>query len=102
MYLGYALHPLQDKEAHGQIGRGKSTPQHLVSYTKGDNITHADDKTGWEWTNSSRNALKAVSGSKKRYNAAVAVQNSILHNAQKYLNKHTLCKYKYVPYAVVY
>lgn len=65
MYLGYALHPLQDKEAHGQIGRGKSTPQHLVSYTKGDNITHADDKTGWEWTNSSRNALKAVSGSKK-------------------------------------
>ena len=47
MYLGYALHPLQDKEAHGQIGRGKSTPQHLVSYTKGDNITHADDKTGW-------------------------------------------------------
>ena len=83
MYLGYALHPLQDKEAHGQIGRGKSTPQHLVSYTKGDNITHADDKTGWEWTNSSRNALKAVSGSKKRYNAAVAVTKQYLAQCSK-------------------
>lgn len=85
MYLGYALHPLQDKEAHGQIGRGKSTPQHLVSYTKGDNITHADDKTGWEWTNSSRNALKAVSGSKKRYNAAVAVTKQYLAQCSKIL-----------------
>lgn len=34
MYLGYALHPLQDKEAHGQIGRGKSTPQHLYLIRK--------------------------------------------------------------------
>lgn len=78
MYLGYALHPLQDKESHGQIGRGKKTPQHLVSYTSGDNITHADDVTGWEWTNSSRNALKKVSGSKKRYNAAVSVTRTYL------------------------
>lgn len=85
MYLGYALHPLQDKEAHGQIGRGKPTPQHLVSYTKGDNITHADDKTGWEWTNSNRNALKAVSGSKKRYNAAVAVTKQYLEQYSKIL-----------------
>lgn len=81
MYLGYALHPLQDKEAHGQIGRGKPVPQHIVSYTAGDNIKHADDVTGWEWTNSSRNALKKVSGSKKRYNAAVSV-------TRKYLSKY--------------
>lgn len=85
MYLGYALHPLQDKEAHGQIGRGKSTPQHLVSYTKGDNITHADDKTGWEWTNSSRNALKAVSGSTKRFNAAKSVTIQYLSEYSKIL-----------------
>lgn len=85
MYLGYALHPLQDKEAHGQIGRGKSTPQHLVSYTKGDNITHADDKTGWEWTNSSRNALKAVSGSTKRFNAAKSVTIQYLEQYSKIL-----------------
>lgn len=85
MYLGYALHPLQDKEAHGQIGRGKSTPQHLVSYTKGDNITHADDKTGWEWTNSSRNALKAVSGSTKRFNAAKSVTIQYLDQYSKIL-----------------
>lgn len=78
MYLGYALHPLQDKESHGQIGRGKSVPQHLVSYTSGDNITHADDETGWEWTNSSRNALKKVSGSRVRYNAAVSVTDKYL------------------------
>lgn len=78
MYLGYALHPLQDKESHGQIGRGKSVPQHLVSYTPGDNITHADDETGWEWTNSSRNALKKVSGSRVRYNAAVSVTDKYL------------------------
>lgn len=78
MYLGYALHPLQDKESHGQIGRGKSIPQHLVSYTSGDNITHADDETGWEWTNSSRNALKKVSGSRVRYNAAVSVTDKYL------------------------
>lgn len=73
------LHPLQDKEAHGQIGRGKKTPQHLVSYTAGDNIRHADDVTGWEWTNSSKNALKKVSGSKKRYNAAVSVTRNYLN-----------------------
>lgn len=85
MYLGYALHPLQDKEAHGQIGRGKSTPQHLVSYTKGDNITHADDKTGWEWTNSNRNALKSVSGSTKRFNAAKSVTVQYLSEFSKIL-----------------
>lgn len=78
MYLGYGLHPIQDKEAHGQIGRGKARPQHIVSYTNGDNIIHADDTTGWEWTNSSRNALKSVSGSKVRYNAAVNETNRLL------------------------
>lgn len=85
MYLGYALNPLQDKEAHGQIGRGKKTPQHLISYTKGDNITHADDETGWEWTNSNRNALKKVSGSRKRYNAAVSVTRTYLSQYKKIL-----------------
>ena len=78
MYLGYALHPLQDKEAHGQIGAGKSRPQHLVSYVSGDNISHADDKTGWEWTDANRNKLKSVSGSTKRYNAAVKATEDIL------------------------
>lgn len=28
MYLGYGLHAIQDIEAHGQIGRGKSIPAH--------------------------------------------------------------------------
>lgn len=78
MYLGYALHPLQDKESHGQIGRGKDRPQHIKEYVKGDNITHADDETGWEWTNSKRNALKYVAGSRVRYNAAVNVTDKWL------------------------
>lgn len=85
MYLGYALHPLQDKESHGQIGRGKSTPQHIVPYTKGDNITHADDVTGWEWTNTSKNALKAVGGSKVRYNKAVSVTKTWLSKYKEIL-----------------
>lgn len=72
-YLGYALHPLQDKEAHGQIGRGKKTPQHVLEYIEGDNIPKADYPTGWEWTNGNRNALKEVPGSRVRYNKAVAV-----------------------------
>lgn len=83
MYLGYALHPLQDKESHGQIGRGKSTPQHIVSYTAGDNIVFADAEKGWEWKNSSKNSLKYVSGSTKRYNAAVSVTRTYL---SKYKN----------------
>lgn len=70
MYLGYALHPLQDKEAHGQIDRGKSVPAH--TYKAGSNRHHADDKTGWEW-NSNRSDLKEVAGSRVRYNAAVTV-----------------------------
>lgn len=78
MYLGYALHPLQDKEAHGQIGRGEKVPQHIVSYEPFDNIVFADAETGWEWTNSSRNALKYVSGSTKRYDAAVSVTRTYL------------------------
>lgn len=76
MYLGYALHPLQDKEAHGQIGRGKAIPSH--TYTYGSNRHHADDTIGWEWTDSNRNELKSVSGSKKRYNAAVSVTKTWL------------------------
>lgn len=63
----------------------KKTPQHLISYTKGDNITHADDETGWEWTNSNRNALKKVSGSRKRYNAAVSVTRTYLSQYKKIL-----------------
>lgn len=81
MYLGYALHPLQDKEAHGQIGRGKKIPSH--TYIIGSNRHHADDETGWEWTNSSRTELKAVSGSRVRYNAAVSVTKTWL---SKYKN----------------
>lgn len=76
MYLGYALHPLQDKEAHGQIGRGKAIPSHTYIY--GSNRHHADDTIGWEWTDSNRNELKSVSGSKKRYNAAVSVTKTWL------------------------
>ncbi len=77
MYLGYALHPLQDKESHGQIDRGAKRPQHLID-KNGDNRSKADKETGWEWTNSKRNALKAVSGSRKRYNAAVSVTETYL------------------------
>lgn len=77
MYLGYALHPLQDKESHGQIDRGKKRPAHIGNIN-GDNRGHADDPTGWEWTNSNKNALKAVSGSKVRYNAAVKVTDKYL------------------------
>lgn len=84
MYLGYALHPLQDKEAHGQIDRGAKTPHHLWS-VNGDNRNKADVATGWEWTNSSRNALKAVSGSKKRLNVAVAVTKQYLSEYSKIL-----------------
>lgn len=83
MYLGYALHPLQDKEAHGQIDRGKSIPAH--TYLPGSNRHHADDKVGWEWTNSSRNDLKEVSGSRVRYNAAVAVTREWLAKYQNIL-----------------
>lgn len=70
MYLGYALHPLQDKEAHGQIGRGQKTPNHLSPV---GNVNNADKETGWEWTDSNRNKLKKVDGSRVRYNAAVSV-----------------------------
>lgn len=79
--MGYALHPLQDKEAHGQIGRGKAVPSH--TYKAGSNRHHADDKVGWEWTNSKRNELKSVKNSKKRYNAAVSVTKTWL---SKYKN----------------
>lgn len=78
MYLGYALHAVQDKESHGNIGAGEDRPQHLKSYTAGDNITHADDETGWEWTNAKRNALKSVPGSRVRYSAAVTNTDDIL------------------------
>lgn len=83
MYLGYALHPLQDKEAHGQIGRGKDRPSHTYIY--GSNRHHADDTIGWEWTDSNRNELKSVSGSKKRYNAAVSVTKTWLSKYKEIL-----------------
>lgn len=76
-YLGYALHPLQDKESHGQIDRGAKRPQHLID-KNGDNRRKADKETGWEWTNSKRNALKAVPNSTKRYDAAVSVTETYL------------------------
>lgn len=81
MYLGYALHPLQDKEAHGQIDRGQKYPAH--TYIAGSNRHHADDETGWEWTNSSRNELKSVSGSRVRYNATVSVTKTWLAKYSK-------------------
>ena len=84
-YLGYALHPLQDKEAHGQIGRGKAVPQHIKSYTKGDNISHADNKTGWEWKNNNKNSLKSVKGSTKRFDAAKAITIKYLKEYSKIL-----------------
>lgn len=74
-YLGYALHPLQDKEAHGQIGRGQKIPSHISPI---GNVNKADTETGWEWTDSNRNKLKSVAGSKKRYNAAVSVTKTWL------------------------
>lgn len=82
MYLGYALHPLQDKEAHGQIDRGEKYPAH--TYIVGSNRHHADDETDWEWTNSNRNELK-VPGSRARYNATVSVTKHGLQNIAKYL-----------------
>lgn len=84
-YLGYALHPLQDKEAHGQIGRGKPTPQHLKEYVSGDNIKNADAETGWVWRNSSRNSLDYSQGSRTRYNAAVNVTKEWLEKFKNIL-----------------
>ncbi|MCI6254731.1 hypothetical protein [Eubacterium coprostanoligenes] len=81
MYLGYALHPLQDKEAHGQIDRGEKYPAH--TYIVGSNRHHADDETGWEWTNSNRNELKKVPGSRVRYNATVSVTKTWLAKYSK-------------------
>lgn len=68
-YLGYALHCLQDIEAHGQIGRGDAIPQHIKP-SNGNNINFADNETDWEWKNSKKNSLKYVKGSKKRINLA--------------------------------
>lgn len=83
-YLGFALHPLQDKEAHGQIGRGLKRPQHAIDLL-GQNINKADELYGWEWTDSNRVALKSVPGSVVRYVAATNVTKEYLGKYAKIL-----------------
>lgn len=41
------------------------------------------DETGWEWTNSNRNELKRVPGSRVRYNATVSVTKTWLAKYSK-------------------
>ncbi len=72
MWLGYALHCLQDIEAHGQIDRGDIVPDHLGN-VNGDNRGKADSASGYEWTNNNKNRLKYVRNSKKRQNAAKSI-----------------------------
>ena len=77
-WLGYALHCLQDREAHGQIGRGEVIPEHIFSRKGEKNRTKADTAIGYEWTNSKRNALKYVPFSHKRVNAAKKITRDYL------------------------
>ena len=65
--LAYGLHAIQDISAHGQIGRGKSIPQHIVLSRSNKNLfNHADTVQGYVWKNSSRNGLKPSRGSVAR------------------------------------
>ena len=77
MWLGYALHCLQDIEAHGQIDRGDTIPDHLGN-VNGDNRNKADKASGYEWTDSKKNKLKYVFGSKKRQNAAKEITKTYI------------------------
>lgn len=65
--LAYGLHAIQDISAHGQIGRGKSIPQHIVLSRSNKNLfNHADKVQGYMWSNSSRNGLLYIKGSVTR------------------------------------
>ncbi len=61
--LGYGLHAIQDIEAHGQIGKGKDLPQHIVSDIKSKK--YKADKINYDWINSKRISL-VKSSEKKR------------------------------------
>lgn len=76
-WLGYALHCLQDIEAHGQIDRGNNIPHHLGN-VNGDNRNKADKPTQYEWTNKNKNRLKYVKHSKKRQNATKEITKKYL------------------------
>ena len=60
---------------------GEKYPAH--TYIVGSNRHHADDETGWKWTNSNRNELKKVPGSRVRYNATVSVTKTWLAKYSK-------------------
>ena len=60
---------------------GEKYPAH--TYIVGSNRHHADDETGWEWTNSNRNEIKKVPGSRVRYNATVSVTKTWLAKYSK-------------------
>ena len=79
MWLGYALHCLQDIEAHGQIDRGKIIPNHLGN-VNGDKRNKADCSSGYEWTDKNKNRLKYVRNSKKRQNAAKSITKKYINN----------------------
>ena len=75
MYLGYGLHAMQDIEAHGNIGKGKNLPQHIVSSIKSKKY-NADD-IAYDWSNKSRNSLKKCSDKSRLLATQKATKNYI-------------------------
>lgn len=80
-YLGYGLHAIQDIEAHGNIGKGKTIPSHL---SKTGNVNKADD-ISYVWTNSSRNKLKKDSADKTKLVATRSKTYEYLNKFVKYV-----------------
>jgi len=68
--LGYGLHAIQDIEAHGQMGRGKAIPQHVIGKK---NLRKADD-INYDWANKGRTRVRESSDKRRLIDTATATR----------------------------
>lgn len=88
-HLGWGLHAVQDMEAHGQIGRGKWMPQHLVSAKYKAHIKQADN-IDYDWTDRSHTRLLEGDDSRWRLRSSERMSknyiNQFLNRIGGYIN----------------
>ncbi|MBR2100794.1 MAG: hypothetical protein IJ927_05720 [Eubacterium sp.] len=84
--LGYGLHALQDIEAHGQIGRGLSIPQHIISGPGNPNNKNIADNINYIWANNETTLLtEDVKLTRQRLIATQTVTIDYLNEFVKYI-----------------
>ena len=83
-HLGWGLHAVQDMEAHGQIGRGYLTPQHIFTTLGNPNsILKKADSIDFDWKN--REHIKLIDADGHRWRLRSSERMTINY-LDKFLN----------------